>query len=152
MAHAASEAWAHRHQLLKSKRCVRSITNKSHNKRVLTLKWNCDCLKAWNTSIIRRSFINTMKLMTHNVLSSKGIKSVKTGYPLKIEVNLPFYSSLMSDFNYHLSLFFSRPKMLKLVKLSSIQTSLLEWFQDWIGKWWSKRPKTWVKHQTCHLN
>ena len=26
-----------------------------------------------------------MKLMTHNVLSSKGIKGVKTGYPLKIE-------------------------------------------------------------------
>ena len=24
--------------------------------------------------------------MTHNVLSSKGIKGVKTGYPLKIEV------------------------------------------------------------------
>jgi len=38
-----------------------------------------------NTSNIRCSLINTMKLMTHNVLSSKGIKSVKTGYPLKIE-------------------------------------------------------------------
>ena len=28
-----------------------------------------------------------MKLLTHNVLSSKGIKGVKSGYPLKIEVN-----------------------------------------------------------------
>ena len=52
--------------------------------------------------------------MTHNVLSSKGIKSVKTGYPLKIEVNLPFYSSLMSDFNYHLSLFFFQAKDVKV--------------------------------------
>ena len=28
-----------------------------------------------------------MKLMTHNVLCSKGIKGVKTGYPLTIEVS-----------------------------------------------------------------
>ena len=52
--------------------------------------------------------------MTHNVLSSKGIKSVKTGYPLKIEVNLPFYSSLISDFNYHLSLLFFQAKDVKV--------------------------------------
>ena len=29
-----------------------------------------------------------MKLITHNVLSSKGIKDVKSGYPLKIEVRM----------------------------------------------------------------
>merc|ERR1712095_170913 len=34
---------------------------------------------------IRTARIHRMKLLTHNVLSSKGIKGVKSGYPLKIE-------------------------------------------------------------------
>ena len=29
-----------------------------------------------------------MKLLTHNMLSSKGIKGVKVGFPLKIEVKV----------------------------------------------------------------
>ena len=29
-----------------------------------------------------------MKLLTHNMLSSKGMKGVKTGYPLAIEVSI----------------------------------------------------------------
>merc|ERR1739844_191526 len=37
------------------------------------------------TRTIRLTKIFSMKLMTHNVLCSKGIKGVKTGYPLTIE-------------------------------------------------------------------
>ena len=33
------------------------------------------------------SFLAKMKLITHNMLSSQGMKGVKVGYPLKIEVS-----------------------------------------------------------------
>ena len=38
--------------------------------------------------MVSLSFLKKMKLITHNMLSSQGMKGVKQGYPLKIEVSL----------------------------------------------------------------
>ena len=47
---------------------------------------------------IQLTKIFRMKLITHNVLSSKGIKGVKSGYPLKIEVKTMAIFLCLIDF------------------------------------------------------
>lgn len=40
-----------------------------------------------------------MKLLTHNMLTSKCMKGVTVGYPLKIQVCIPIFNKVMFQIN-----------------------------------------------------
>ena len=92
-----------------------------------------------------------MKLLTHNMLTSKCLKGITNGFPLKIVVS--FVIKIILKINFNLILILRQMKSKKWA-LSSTKTSSKGLYPKWIGmcyavpplRYQRLDPNTWSQH------